>query len=254
MATITLWPRLIALIDKEYRATIDDAKSTFDFMIHCSLLSLVLALAELFLGLFNSLGRFTSPGQTLAWIGTIAAFSFLSYLFYRLSISRAIAWGNLFRGAFDLYRWDLLQKMGYGPAPKVRAAERALWDKISTQVIYGDRPVSGPWVDYEEPATHARGAPENAPLEVTRGVLPTKKDGSITILLEVSNPNGKTVKQVVLSDRLPDGYDYEWDSAQLDGTSTRLTGTNPYRFIVGDLAPGEKTQLCYRAVRMVENK
>jgi hypothetical protein len=52
-------------------------------MIHCSLLSLVLALAELFLGLFNSLGRFTSPGQTLAWIGTIAAFSFLSYLFYR---------------------------------------------------------------------------------------------------------------------------------------------------------------------------
>ena len=39
MDAVELWPRLVAKVDKEYRAVLDDAKASFDFMINSSVLS-----------------------------------------------------------------------------------------------------------------------------------------------------------------------------------------------------------------------
>jgi hypothetical protein len=145
MSAIPLWPRLVAVIPEKYAAAIDDAKTTFDFMINGSLLAGCLTVAVVALNLPEALS-----GQPWAassfWLVESASLAAVSYLFYRLSISQATAWGSLIRGAFDLYRWELLEKMGYGQKPETRSEERELWSKISRQVLFGDDD-SGPWID-----------------------------------------------------------------------------------------------------------
>jgi hypothetical protein len=49
---VTIWPRLVAKVDKDYVAGIDNAKTSFDFMLNMSVLSAVMALLLLSLGLF----------------------------------------------------------------------------------------------------------------------------------------------------------------------------------------------------------
>jgi len=51
IGAITLWPRLIAKIDKEYAAMMDDSKTSFDFMLNISLLSAFSALVITVVGL-----------------------------------------------------------------------------------------------------------------------------------------------------------------------------------------------------------
>jgi len=71
----------------------------------------------------------------VVWIGTVVGFLLLSHLAYLGSISAASAWGAKVKGAFDLYRNDLLKQLGYDRLPSTLKEEKNLWDLISLRMI-----------------------------------------------------------------------------------------------------------------------
>lgn len=250
--SIVMWPRMVAIIPKEYAVVMDDAKTTFDFMLNCSLLSFVLALSMLLTGMFYP-HQLAGWDQVRYWILEIVVFASLSYFFYRLSINRVGAWGNFVKGTFDLFRSDLLKKLGYEQKPAGRLEERKLWGEISRQILYGDR-YDKTMLPYspETAASYpsARGVPGYAKLEITRGVKANPGTEVITVYLRVKNTDLSLAEaNVVVTEKLSDEYDYEWDSATIGGAAVGVSGKNPYQFTLGHLLPDSEIVLQYNAIQ-----
>ena len=218
MDAVTLWPRLIAKVAPDYATSVDDTKISFNFMINSSILSFLLALAMLVIGAFYGTA-FTSPGL-IVWLVEIAGFMALTVVFYHWSINRAKAYGATVKGAFDLYRWELLKQLGYKQVPKTVSDEKTLWDQISRNMIYGyprkELRNKYPIADYDTPTVpqpHVRTDPAIAGLKVTRGVSqPGAGNQDIaTIVVHVANTDSvETAEKVIVSDKLPDGSNYVW--------------------------------------------
>lgn len=248
--SITLWPRLVSRIDERYASQIDDAKSSLDFMLNSSLLCGLLAFLFGVVRLFYPVGL----AEASAWILAILVLVILlggSFLLYVLSLPRAAAWGNLVKGAFDLYRWDLLKALGPWKQPASPQEERDLWDKISNLIIYSDL-TTWPPPDYQpsKPPVSVEATQAAAPLTVTRGARRGLLGEALTIHLEVRNPDpAQQATGVSVQDRLPDGWLLEWGSASTASGPVEVRGTNPYRFLLGDLGAGQSIHLTYRAVR-----
>jgi hypothetical protein len=254
MESILLWTRLVARIDKEYAGIITDAKTSLDFMLNSAVLSAILSFSALVLGLVFPQNTLSSPALLGFWLAKIFGFLVLACLFYLEAISRARAWGETVKSAFDLYRWDLLEQLGYQQTPKTRQAERQLWGNISVQMIYGDHPARGALVDYAEPPPARlpaiQGQPASTTLNVNRGVDLPADDRRLKVVLEARNPDAnQPVSQVILCDRVPEGFEYVWASAACLDRTVSVEGANPYRFSIGDLAPGETVYLSYFIVR-----
>lgn len=266
MDSITLYPRLISKIDKEYAAIIDDSKTAFDFMLNCSALSAILALCLFIIGLIttNPLSSFTSIA---VWVGEILLFFALSRLAYAGAIYRAGAWGETIKSAFDLYRNALLPQLGFPDKPPTKSKERDLWDRISLQILDGDRP-EGPRVDYNEASASKTTSPTyvtgNPPtrnkLTITRGVKQLSGDNIYQIFLTVRNEadDGEPVRNVVVTDTLPGRWCYLWESAKLidssntNGKPIKPSGINPYHFPAEDFSPGEEKTIVYKIAALVE--
>lgn len=249
--SITIWPRLIAYIDKDYAIAIDDVKSSFDFMLNSSVLSAVLAGATLFVGLLYP--GFTDASHSwrllTGWIVQILAFSGLAYLFYLGAINRTAARGALVKGAFDLYRWKLLEQLGYKHTVTNAEEERKLWRLISEQMIYGDAP-TGVRVNYILPVEpvppSVRSSSPTAKLELTRGVRVFTPGKPVEVVLRVKNSGDKEAAQIVVFDTLPAEYEYCWGSAQLEGRPVDVIGTSHYQFRIDKLLPGQETTVTYQ--------
>ncbi len=270
---VTLWPHLLSAIPSDFAAALQDTKTSFDFMLHSSALSGLLALASLFIGLFFPAQGLADLEKVMVWLAQVVAFALLAYVFYGLSIARAASWGGYVKGAFDLYRWALLEKLGYSQKPKNRAEEYPVWEDISVRMIYGYDPEYPP-IPYVAPAPTApveprlqyRGAAEA--LSLARGVLKDEAGPGLSVVLEIANSHAReTAKEVVMVDRLPEGFEYQWGSAGLSAWRARsasrkarpgrrgalsasgkveVRGANPYEFRVGDLRPGGRLRLVYR--------
>jgi hypothetical protein len=249
--SIALWPRMVAVIPKEYALVMDDAKTTFDFMMNCSALSFLLAASMLIVSLIYP-ARLASRTSFLYGLIEIAVFTASSYFFYRLSINRVGAWGSLVRGSFDLYRWDLLKKLGYEQKPDSRVEERKLWGDISRQIVYGD-PYEKSMLSYaRDPAVSypsTRGTPGNAKLEITTGMKTNPGTDVVTFYLRVKNVDPNLAEaNVIVTEKLSDEYDYEWNSAQVAGIAVPVSGKNPYHFKLGHLVRTREVVLQYNAI------
>lgn len=248
MDAITLWPRLMGVIDKDYAAAIDDSKASFDFMLNSAVLSAVLSAAILLVGLLHPIPLAT-PGWLSIWLIEVVIFAVLSHGFYLLSIGRAAAWGEVVKGAFDLYRGALLRKLGYEQVPATRAAERLLWDDLSVQILYGDSPrVLLP--PYSSCGLSVSSEPPYLRLELGRGVARTANPGEIAVTIRVANLDRQKRKaeSVLVTDTLPEGFEYAWDTAEVAGRRITVSGANPYVFSVGVVAPGGTIDLTYHAI------
>ncbi len=253
MDIIHFWPRLVAVIPSGYAATIDDARTSLVFLLHLSFLSAVLAVAV------TAAGTCYLPPEPLTHVLLPAVgFALLSCWLYNLSLGPARTWGQLVKGAVDLYRWDLLAKLGHEQKPRTRTAERALWSDITQQGMYGDRWIDvrerRPRVDYVDasalrPRTGARGYPEDVQLEVSRGVGPARRS-RIEVVVAVANVDaaGRDAEDVWVTDTLPEGMEYVWGSAVVDGGPAKAAGTNPYRFHLGSVQSGATAILTYAAI------
>lgn len=243
MSAIALWPRLAAVLDDGYAAGVEDAKTSFDFTVNISVLSAASAAVLLFVGL-------ASPGVLAtgwaAWIAEVAGLTLAAVVFYRGAIGRAAAWGATVRGAFDLYRGPLLRQMGFAQQPAGLVEERALWGAISRQIVYGDPPPHlGSPLLYGERGSYVRARPAGVGLTLAKGVESASATEA-TVLLRVRNLDPvRDATQVVVTDTLPPGHAYLWGSARRTGGTVGVSGTDPYRFELGTLGPGEEAVLAY---------
>jgi hypothetical protein len=250
--SIALWPRLVALIPKDYAVAVDDAKTTFDFMMNCSALSLLLSGSMLLAGLINP-ARVSSVRLLVEWLVEIVGFAFVSYFFYLLSINRVNAWGTLVKAAFDLYRWELLKKLGYKQEPQSREEERKLWLEISRQMIYGDRydKTSLGYTEEAEPSHPfvCTSTPAKVKLELTKGMKVNPWTHVVTFYVRVRNTDPHlAATDVTLTDKLAADFEYEWESAKIGNESVPMFGTNPYEFKLGNLLTTAELVLSYNAV------
>ncbi len=250
MDSITLWPRLVAVLDKEYAAIIDESKASFDFTLNCAVLSGVTSAAALLAGLLRPI-PLAIPGRGLLWLIEIVAFAALSYWFYLLAAGRAVAWGEMVKGAFDLFRGALLQQLGYQQAPATRGEERQLWDDISLQILYGDSP-RVPFPAYQACTLSAQGEPAYVSLKVGRGVQhvagSTPEVLILTIRVTNIDPKRRPATDVKVTDVVPEGFVYLWDTAEVGGRKIDVSGSSPHVFVIGDVTPIQPVELTYRAV------
>jgi len=127
---ITIWPRLLAILPQKQVDAINTEKSFVDFWLNLSLSFLIL----------GPLWVTTMWYVAIFWpffVPVLVGAVLLGYLAYRMAIPNAVAWGYEVRTAFDLYRCDLLRKLGF-KRPASLTAERALWDKIFWFFNYED--------------------------------------------------------------------------------------------------------------------
>jgi hypothetical protein len=255
MDAVTIWPRLIAKIDSAYAASIDDAKTAFDFLINISFLSAVSSLLQVAAGLCYR-KPFVSQGELLTWLLLLIITAASAVVFYRLSFSRAAEWGETVKGAFDLYRKDLLTQLGYELKVTTRDEERTLWDQISKQMIFGDHPTTGTRTpDYLEkpPAASFFAEPNPADIElsITRGVESLWSKRKATIIVHIENLDEKrAVDELLITDLLDNNLYYQWDSASVNGDPVTVEGSNPYRFKIGNVAAATEVELRYKVVRL----
>jgi hypothetical protein len=234
MDAVALMPRLLGKIDAQYAAALDDAKTSFDLFINTSSLSALLALEVLVVGIIYPVS-FVSPTFALLWLFFIAIFVSVAYWSYLLSIGRAKAWGNTVKAAFDLYRWDLLKQLGHKQQPVTKRTERELWETITRQVIYGDRP-EGAEPDYDSvprstPYIHdSSGEILDSTLGISRGVRQPPQYGSVAITLCIRNSLDKAAEGLFVADSPPGGHEYLWGSARAGSRPVAVTGTGPYSF------------------------
>ena len=110
------------MADKETLGIVEDARSSVDFFVNCSVLSALLAAILFILGgiTITSATPWTTVGW---WILETSACAFGSMIFYFRSISSVAVWGDQVKSIFDLFRGDLLKKMGYQQTPMSKAEE-----------------------------------------------------------------------------------------------------------------------------------
>ena len=255
MESITLWPRLVAKIDKDYAASIDNAKVGLDFSLNVAVLSALLAMVLLVLGLVRPV-LFVSRQLYGWWLLEIGLLLVLAHGGYRIALGHAASWGELVKGAFDLYRWDLLSQLGYQHRPRTGTEERAMWNDIYQPMLYGDSPSTRPPADYGPRQAVAVVATRTANfvyLDAARGIAVPDEEGGVVVTVQVTNvdPRRRRAADVRVTDAPPEGLEYEWGSARRDdrpGSRVEVSGANPYHFGIGAVAHGDRALLSYRAI------
>lgn len=244
---ITVWSRLLARIDEAYAAGIQEVKSGVDFMLNssllCGLMASLLALVHL---VFPA--NLISARVLGILLLELLIFGGLAYGFYLAAISRAHAWGMAVKGAFDLYRWNLLEALGYRERPESLEEERQLWEKVSQRLILSDLMIDPlpPYTSPKRAATGVAGKQKEAEIDLLRGVRRLAAD-SLEVTIRVRNSaSSPKATDVTVTDTIPEGWSYEWGSAGSAGGAVEISGSNPYRFQVGDLDSGAARELTYR--------
>lgn len=247
---ITFWPRLVSVIDAAYAAAIGDAKASFDFMLNSSALSGALALLILFAGLLFPV-PLASASFAILWLLKIGLLIVAAYVFYSWSIGRARSWGNMVMGAFDLYRWDLLEQMGYRQKPVSRDEEKNVWTNIYFQTMFDDDPKTGPRLDYQVDSRPTRVSSQSSGVELAflKALGRPGSNGVLPVFIQVRNKASEAASNTLVKDTLPEGYEYLWDSARVAGRTVSVSGANPYHFDIGPLKANEEIVLTYRAVQ-----
>jgi hypothetical protein len=125
--SVFFWPRLYTVLPAELRNDLGNARSSMDFMVNLSFLSWFFALiANIFLGL-------TKSNDVFAWLLFVGGGILAGWSTYGGAVKAAIIYGDLVRTSFDLYRRDILDKMGL-ERPKSREDEVIMWQNLGQQL------------------------------------------------------------------------------------------------------------------------
>lgn len=139
--SVLMWPRIYVILPKEYATLLGDAKASLDLMLVISALS----------GLFALVSGSYFLIVDGPWYYFLVCFSgglILARLAYCSALQAAIPYAQLIKSAFDLYREDLLDKMGY-KRPKSLDAEIKLWDNLC-KLVYRGAPEDAAMLRYRD--------------------------------------------------------------------------------------------------------
>ena len=129
--SIHAWPRLLAVVPKDYQVTLADARAPVDFFVSLVFISFMLGTAALVRG---GVSLISGPASAGPWgFGAIAVVAFaVVRLCYLAALASAIAWGEVVKSTFDLYLPALANAMGY-ELPKTAEARRQFWEAVANQ-------------------------------------------------------------------------------------------------------------------------
>ena len=128
MDTVALWPRLVPLLKEEkYTDFVTQEKSVFDFLLNMFAVVVALSIELIYLNLFL--------GRLVVSIGIAIVSPIISYMLYEGMSIAARQWGTTVRVAFDLYRYDLRQRLGLCPA-KTFGEEYQRWQEVSQFLLF----------------------------------------------------------------------------------------------------------------------
>jgi uncharacterized repeat protein (TIGR01451 family) len=241
MDAIVVWPRLVAKIELAFAVTIDEAKTSVDFMVNSSLLCVISGLAVGFIGLFTHSPW--SVAAVLHWGWRMNLFFLLAIVFYSAAINRARAWGGQVKSAFDLYRFDLLKALGYKQQPSTFFEEKTLWHRISVQLLFADSREQP--MPYQAESTRLSASPAGIVLDMDRTVTSTLVTGTLLVQIKIKNRDGIPAKSVVLMEALPEGYKFVPDSAGVSAGPFTVIDISPPRMKVGEIAPNDTLTVTY---------
>jgi hypothetical protein len=129
------WPRIQAVLPKDYRELIEDAKAQVDWWVNLGVMSFLFLIEFWYV-------VFAKWGLTPAWYITmlnillpLATYLLLNLVLSSRATSAAIGWGDYVKSAFDIYRFALLESLGID-APKNREEERKLWTRFSQAILF----------------------------------------------------------------------------------------------------------------------
>jgi hypothetical protein len=133
---VALWPRMVWAMDKEYMLNVDSANDQCSFLLNSSLLSSVFTLMSWAASIYSWLrpsGSFSSIAYLLAGISALI----IAWFFYTASLLNVTKYGNLIRSSYDLFRFNLLEKL-HLKLPANIDEEKLMWRKISDFITIGE--------------------------------------------------------------------------------------------------------------------
>jgi hypothetical protein len=154
--SVPMWPRLIYAIDPKFLDKITDTRNQLTFVVNCSFLCAGFAAlsitASIYQGLMKKLAQHSVPEllyflpvdldpkiyhqRMLIYIAVAAVAMIFALVFYRASLVSVSEFGDMIRSAYDLFRFDLLEKLHY-KLPEDSEKERNLWNRIEKFMLIG---------------------------------------------------------------------------------------------------------------------
>jgi hypothetical protein len=126
LESIDGWSRLLAAVPSDYRNLIDSAKAHVDFWLNLGLLSLILVIGNLsLLGIYLIMPPL--------WLLAITIFILLISPWRARRL--AVEWGDFVKGAFDVYRFNLLDLLSI-KRPETRGEEFEIWKNFSQAIVF----------------------------------------------------------------------------------------------------------------------
>ncbi|NWG06098.1 MAG: hypothetical protein HXY35_05335 [Chloroflexi bacterium] len=156
---VQFWPRLVHVIPIEYKMTIDGVRNELSFLVNMSILSMTFSFCcvlAVFFSMWAVPGAGTSPSVYLDFLWVV--FKFLSlaalgfaggFFFYNASIFSVGSFGLVIRSAFDLFRLDLMKKLGL-ERPKDSAEEFDKWQNLNELIALGSHSLTFKKLDYRK--------------------------------------------------------------------------------------------------------
>lgn len=153
---VEFWPRLIHVIPPTYQESIDGSRNELSFLVNMSILALIYFFLCL-LAIFYNIGvqAFSqTPNGSVAILNagryTLAGLIALICVFFfqRASIFSVSTFGVMIRGAYDLFRLDLLKQF-HLKMPKDSYTEFFMWKNLGELIILGDRSLSFGGLEYQ---------------------------------------------------------------------------------------------------------
>jgi hypothetical protein len=123
---VFFWPRLYLILPADARTQVDEGRSAMDRMVLLASLAVAFPVA--------ALGTIALAGTAWrAWLLASIVAVAVAVLGYRAAVAAAMAFGDLVRSCFDLYRRALLTQLGL-TLPATLPAERELWRALQQQL------------------------------------------------------------------------------------------------------------------------
>jgi hypothetical protein len=126
---VLFWPRLYAVVPDSFTATVGEAKASLDLMLVLSGLSAVFAIIA-------GLSLLIRGGPWWLFLACFGGGFLVAHFAYISALRAAIPYTQLIRSAFDLYRGDLMDKLGY-ERPKSLEDENEFWKTLGLQLYRG---------------------------------------------------------------------------------------------------------------------
>jgi len=139
MDAVILWPRLMAVLPKEFVGAVGETRLSLDALVTTSFCGLLFALVW---------GMVLLVLKAWGWaLVAILGGLIVAFLAYRIALPTAKSYGEMVKAAYDTHRWKLLDLLRL-ELPADPEAEKQLWTKVS-DFLYRGTPLDE--VTYRKP-------------------------------------------------------------------------------------------------------